>query len=126
MAGNGIKKKWLFFYGVEHILVDHVAAGVTQPFAFSFLLDECKEREFHVSARHMAKHLLEFDLLGVHEQRVRDLSRAEFLALAAVDARVRDVGKADEMEHEVRRQLPGGHVRRVLGRAVHAVTDGTG
>ena len=75
---------------------------------------------------HMAEHLLEFDLLGVHEECVRDLCRAEFLALAAVHAGVRDVGEPDEVEHEVRREFTGFDIGRVLGRAVHTVADRAG
>jgi hypothetical protein len=36
------------------------------------------------------------------------------------------MGKPDEVEHEVGRELSGRHIGRVLGRAVNAVADGTG
>ena len=68
----------MFCYGVEHVLEDHVAAGVVQPCTLFLLLEKRKEREAHVDARHMAKHLLELDLLGVHEECVRDPGRGEF------------------------------------------------
>ena len=58
----------------------------------------------------VAEHLLEFDLLGMHEESVRDLGRAEFLALAAVHAGRCDVGEPDEVEHEVRWDFSGGHI----------------
>jgi hypothetical protein len=93
--------------GVEDILVDHVAAGVVEAAALCLLLDISHGREFHGDAGHMAEHLLKFNLLCMHEQCIRDLSRAEFLTLAAVDAGVCNVGKPDEVEHEVRRELPG-------------------
>ena len=113
----------LFWYGVEHVVVDHVAAGIMQPCTLLFLLNHGKEREFHVNAGHMAEHLLKFDLLGVHEERVGDFCRTEFFALAAVHAGVRDMGKPDEVEHEIGRELPGCDIGRVLGRAVLAVAD---
>ena len=120
------KKELVPRKGLEHVLVDHIAAGVVQAAAFLLLLDHGEERELHVDAGHMAEHLFEFDLLGMHEEGVRDICRAEFLALAAVHAGVRDVGEPDEVEHEVGRKLPGSDIGRVLGRAVHAVADGTG
>jgi hypothetical protein len=111
---------------LEHVLVDHVAAGIVEPPALLFLFDIRHEREFHGNAGHVAEHLFEFLLLCVHEERVRDLCRAEFLALAAVHAGVRDVSEADEVEHEVRRDLAGSYIRRVLGGTVNAVADRTG
>ena len=109
--------------GIEHVLVNHVAAGVVQASALFLFLDHREQREFHVDAGHMAEHLFEFGLLGVHEESVRDFCRAEFLALATVHAGVRDVGEPDEVEHEVGRELAGSDVGRVLGCAVHAVAD---
>ena len=113
----------LFCNRIEHVLVDHVAAGIMQPCTLLFFLDHGKEREFHVNAGHMTEHLLEFDLLGVHEERVGNLGRAEFLTLAAVHAGVRDMGEPDEVEHEIWRELPGRDIGRVLGGAVLAVAD---
>ena len=110
----------------EHVLVDHVAAGIMEPGTLDLLLHKCHERKFHVETRDMAEHLFELDLLGVHKHGVRDLCRAEFLALAAVNAGVRDMGEANKVEHEVWRDLAGSYIRRVLGRAVHAVADGAG
>ncbi len=84
---NQQKKRVLVFcHGVEDVLEDHVAAGVAEPGTLFLLLDECKEREAHVHARHMAEHLLELDLLCMHEECVGDLGRTEFLALPAVHA----------------------------------------
>ena len=66
-------KKKLFLYRFEHVLIDHVAAGVGEPGTFFPLICHRKDREFHADARDVAEHLLEFLLLGVHEERVRDL-----------------------------------------------------
>ena len=126
---NFKKKVWkrlVQFHRVEHVQVDHVAAGVVQAFTLYFFLGVCEDRELHGDTRGVAEHLLEFYLLGVHEERVRDLRRAEFLALAAVHAAGCDVGETDEVEHEVRGDLAWGDVRRVLGRAVDTVADRAG
>ena len=116
----------MFGERVEHVLVDHVAAGVVEPGTLGLLLSKCEDWEFHVNTRNMAEHLFKFNLLGVHEECIGDLSGADFLALAAVHAGVRDVGIADQVEHEVRGQLTGSHIRRVLCCAVHTVADRAG
>ena len=116
----------MFGERVEHVLVDHVAAGVVKTGTLGLLFSIGKDREFHVNTRNMAEHLFEFNLLGVHEERVRDLCRAEFLALAAVHTGVGNVGEPDQVEHEVRGQLTGSHIRRVLCCAVHTVADRAG
>ena len=67
------KKSLVFFKRIEHVLVDHVAAGVVQAFALHFLLCIGEDREFHGDARGVAEHCLEFYLLGVHEERIRNL-----------------------------------------------------
>ena len=92
----------MFGERVEHVLVDHVAAGVVEPGTLGLLLSKGKDREFHVNTRNMAEHLFEFNLLGVHEECIRDLCRAEFLALATVHTGVCNVGEPDQVEHEVR------------------------
>src|SRR5208283_2223227 len=118
------KEKKLFLrHRAEHVLVDHVAAGVSEPGPLFFLFDKRHERQFHVDTRDMAEHLLELDLLCVHEECIWDLCRAEFLALAAVHAGVRNVGKPDQVEHEAWRDLAGFHVDRVLRGAVDTVAD---
>jgi len=111
---------------LEHVLVNHVAAGIVEPSTLFFLFDIRHKREFHVNTGHVSEHLFEFLLLCMHEECIRDLCRAEFLALAAVHTGVRDVGEADKVEHEVRRDLAGSYIRRVLGGTVNAVADRTG
>ena len=103
----------MFGERVEDILVDHVASGVVEPGTFFRFLNICHQWQFHVDTRNMPEHLLKFDLLGMHEKRVGDLSRADLLALAAVHAGVRDVGVPDKVEHEIGRKLTGGHICRV-------------
>lgn len=92
----------MFGKWIEDILEDHVAAGVVKTGTLGLLLGKGKDREFHVNTRDVAEHLFEFNLLGVHEERVRDLCRAEFLALATVHTGVGNVGEPDQVEHEVR------------------------
>ena len=125
LVASGCEKKSVLFFlkRVEDVLVDHVAAGVVEPSPLLPLLDIRHERKFHGNARHVAEHLLEFLLLGMHEQCVRDLCRAEFLALAAVDTAVGYVGVPDQVEHEGDREFAGRHIRGVLGGAVHTVAD---
>jgi len=67
------REKLVPLQGLEDILVDHVASGVVKPGALFLLLDIGHEREFHVNTRGVAEHLLEFNLLGVHEECIRDL-----------------------------------------------------
>ena len=92
----------MFGERVEHVLVDHVTAGVVEPGTLGLLLSKGEDWEFHVNTRNMAEHLFKFNLLGVHEERVRDLCRAEFLALAAVHTGICNMGEPDQVEHEVR------------------------
>jgi len=120
------KRKKLFWHWIEHVLVDHVAAGIVQPCTLLFLLDHSKEREFHVHAGDMTEHLFEFNLLCVHEECVGDFCRAEFFALATVHTGVRDMGKPDEVEHEIGRKFAGFDICRILGCAILTITDGTG
>ena len=96
--------------GFEHILVDQVAASVMEPAALDLLFCIGHEREFHTDTGDVTEHLLEFDLLGMHEHRIRDFRRTEFLALATVDTGICDVSEADEVEHEVRGYFSGGDV----------------
>jgi hypothetical protein len=120
------KKLKLFGNRVEHVLVDHVAAGIVQPCTFLFFLDHCHKREFHTDTGHVTEHLLELDLLGVHEERVGDFCRAEFLALAAVHAGVRDMGEPYEVEHEVGRELPWRDIGRVLCGTIDTIANRAG
>jgi hypothetical protein len=93
----------VFGKGVEHVLEDHVTEVVVEPVSLGNLVDKCKVREFYGVTRDVAKPLHEFNLLGVHEERVRDLCRTEFMPLVAVHAGVCNVGKPDKMEPDVRR-----------------------
>jgi len=102
---------------------DLVAASRGEPVALLPLLHEGKQRKRHVNTRNMAEHLLELDLLGVHEEGVRDIHGAELLALPAVDAGIGDVGVPDQVEHEVWRDLARCHEVRLLGAALDAVAD---
>src|SRR5208337_4126191 len=120
------EKKLVLWHRAVHVLVDNIAAGVSEPGPLVFLSDKRHERQFHVDTRDMAEHLLELDLLGVHEECIWDLCRAEFLALAAVHAGVRNVGEPDQVEHEAWRDLAGFHVDRVLRGAVDTVADRAG
>src|SRR5208283_4417762 len=48
------KEKKLFLrHRAEHVLVDHVAAGVSEPGPLFFLFDKRHERQFHVDTRDM-------------------------------------------------------------------------
>ena len=97
-----------------------------EPGTLSLLLCKGKEREFHVDTRHMAKHLFELDLLGVHEESVGDFCGADFLALAAVHAGIRNMSVPNKVEHEADGQLAGWDIGRVLGCSVNAVTNWAG
>lgn len=111
---------------LEDVVVDHIGAGCIQPGPFCFLFGECMDRGFHVDSRSVVEHLLDLNLLGVHEQGIRDLHRAEFLALTTVDTRIRHVGKPDQVEHETRGQNPWFHVMWLLGGTLNTITDWTG
>lgn len=67
---------------------DLVAPGGDEPVALRTLLDEREHRRGHILPRVEPEEFLKFGLDGVKEDRVRYLHRAEFLALAAVDAGV--------------------------------------
>jgi len=69
--------------------------------AFHFLLGIRQDREFHTDARGVPEHLLELDLLGMHEEGIRYLGGADFFALAAVDTGWSDVCIPDQVEHKV-------------------------
>ena len=73
----------------------------------------------------MAEHLLKLDLLGVHEEGVRDVHRTKFGTLTAVDTRVCDVCEADHLEHEVRRDNSRANQVRLLGGTLNTVADRT-
>ncbi len=116
----------MFGYRIEHVLVDHVAAGIVQPGTLLGLFNKCHQRQFHVNTRNMPEHLLEFDLLGMHEQGIRDLSRADLLALPAVHARIGDMGKTYHVEHEIDGKIPWRDVCWIFRRAFDTVTDRAG
>ena len=65
------------------------------------------------------------NLLGVHIERVRNVHRTKLTALTTVDTGVRDVGKADHLEHEVRWNDPRANQVRLLRRTLDTVTDRT-
>ena len=73
----------------------------------------------------MTEHFFHLNLLGVHEEGVRDIHRAEFLALAAVDAAVGDMGEPDQVEHEVRGNFTRGDQVGFTCTALDTVADRT-
>jgi|GEM_PF-6325705 len=97
------KRKKKLFGRIEHVLVDHVASGCGKSCTLCLLLNVCQEGEASTAdTRDMAEHLLQFNLLRVHEKCIWYLCGTEFLALAAVHTRVCNVSKPDQLEHEAR------------------------
>ncbi len=88
----------MFGKGVENPLEDNIATGVVEPASLGHLPDICMEWMFYVDTRDVARPLHEFNLLGVHEERVRDLCVIDFMPLVAVHAGVCNVGKPDKVE----------------------------
>ena len=89
------------------------------------LLSIGEDRHRHVVTRLVTEHLLQLNLLGVHVERVRNVHRTKLSTLTTVDTGVSNVGKADHLEHEVRRNNSRANQVRLLRRTLDTVADRT-
>jgi hypothetical protein len=87
--------------GLEHVLIDHIAAGGAEPAAFCLLLDIRYKREFPVKTGHVTEHLPGLDLPGMHEECIGDLRRTDFHALKSGESSRMIIGNPDRFDMDV-------------------------
>ena len=115
-------RELFFLERVEDILVNHVATGIMKAKRSSFSSTYAMSGSSMLTPGTWPNIFSSWTCWACMKSAF-GISRADFLALAAVHAGVGDVGEPDQVEHEVDRKFAGRDIGRVLGPAVNTVAD---